>query len=799
MTNAIAVKPLIICALILIVSGFAGARAQTSNYWTGEGSDNSWTNPLNWSTNQVPGAEDSVIIDVPASLFYRIHIDGEHSVRDLTISSNRAVLAIEGSFSVLRNFTFSEGRIEGSGVLIVESDMDWINGDMYGDGTTILSGNTLFRAPGGWTGGNILDERTLEIRGHLRIDEGTLWPHNGAVVIVDNSATVEMTDGDTGIQPRYGNVVKPRLINRGVIAKTGGSSTRSTIGYNSGPSSDRRMVLENYGEIRNEAGNMSIYFAEESINEGTLIAEAGSIDLFHAGGLHADPIIVAGTLRGSAQFQLRYALHLAGDVDVSGVMIVRDGQEFTSDLTISRLGYLVIDTNQFTEYVFTYAASGEPVVGGLQVDGRLHLESDLTIGGHAGIGMRLPAEVTGDGNLTVLPGGNLRWGYGSAEGAGTIHVQGDFTSIPALLQIGDFPEQVSATHLIGSTLIFDGDVTWDDGNLVLDEGATVVINDNANFDVHRDGQFVQGEFAIGSERIINLGTFQKSGVGRRTSQGMDETTYDDVSYGTLIDVEFENSGTLSAQEGEIIIGGQFVQMGLIEGTSTLDFSNGSLQFLDGRIAPGPDIGTLTLVGNFELYDQLIEIDVSSDGNDMLIVEGNVALGGNLAVVGQDLEASPGDRFVIAEATGFLAGDFDEVFVENMGNLDASISIADNQVIVELTGEAGSPTLVDTVVVPAVGAAFRADVYYIVGAFYYVCVVLYYDDAVPLFYQRIEGSQQFFDVVKMQAGGGFVEYKEDLIFGSSLAQERCQFHPLRLAATQRIAALAKLYIAQPHII
>ena len=44
------------------------------------------------------------------------------------------------------------------------------------------------------------------------------------------------------------------------------------------------------------------------------------------------------------------------------------------------------------------------------------------------------------------------------------------------------------------------------------------------------------------------------------------------------------------------------------------------------------------------------------------------------------------------------------------------------------------------------------------------VVFYDEDGVAVFYEGIEGVKEFEDVVKMEAGGGFIKYEEDVFAG-----------------------------------
>ena len=81
------------------------------------------------------------------------------------------------------------------------------------------------------------------------------------------------------------------------------------------------------------------------------------------------------------------------------------------------------------------------------------------------------------------------------------------------------------------------------------------------------------------------------------------------------------------------------------------------------------------------------------------------------------------------------------------------------------------------------ASVGAHVDDIVGAFYYVKVVLDYDYGVPAVNQSVESAEQAFDVVEVKSRGGFVEYEHrGLLFFH--ADEVGQFHSLVFSSRQR---------------
>ena len=80
------------------------APASLTLTWDGDGSDDSWDNPLNWTSDQVPDADDNAVIDNGATV-------------------------VLNTDAALVDFTFSNGsRLEGTGSLTVNGQFTWSSG-----------------------------------------------------------------------------------------------------------------------------------------------------------------------------------------------------------------------------------------------------------------------------------------------------------------------------------------------------------------------------------------------------------------------------------------------------------------------------------------------------------------------------------------------------------------------------------------------------------------------------------------------------------------------------------------------
>ena len=96
------------------------------------------------------------------------------------------------------------------------------------------------------------------------------------------------------------------------------------------------------------------------------------------------------------------------------------------------------------------------------------------------------------------------------------------------------------------------------------------------------------------------------------------------------------------------------------------------------------------------------------------------------------------------------------------------------------------------------AAFRTEVDDIVGALYYVHIVLYDYYAMAVFYELVERLHECFDVVKVESGGGFVEDKQcGILF--LIAEVVGEFHALVLTTRKCRRRLSQFYISKANIL
>ncbi len=204
--------------------------------WDGGGTDSLWSNPLNWSEDSLPGAEDEVVIDVEGDHTI-VHDSGVTHIKKLTSQESLTLsggeLAVDGDILVEGTFTIEGGKISGGTVegnlltvtsddgtldgVTLEADLDVLNGGVV----TVLNGLTL-NGTATLLGANVLtgleffEDQSLQGTGTIVFggtnpdaSESVVRPVDGTLTIQDG-ITISGTFGTLGNQ-------SASLINEGSI------------------------------------------------------------------------------------------------------------------------------------------------------------------------------------------------------------------------------------------------------------------------------------------------------------------------------------------------------------------------------------------------------------------------------------------------------------------------------------------------------------------------------------------------------------------------------------------------------
>jgi hypothetical protein len=266
------------------------------NYFAGD--------PLNWSTNQVPGAIDQVFID-----------------------------NWNGPIGFLANHTFGSlhfnspgATIQGGGNLTVAGTFDWKAGAVFGNGTLTLQGPSLFNANPGQD--LRLDARTVVNSGVLTWTGGDIRMTNGAT-ITNNAGALFSIQTDDDITLPAGAIGTEEITNLGTINKSGAVNVRTRIDCqldNVGPAGGVNVLsgeleLGNGGDhsaqFTAQAGTRLVFgpVGTHTLNQGTLFQGAGWIvaDGFSELNIPTQTVVV-----NHSNFELKSTLKGSGVAGAAG-------------------------------------------------------------------------------------------------------------------------------------------------------------------------------------------------------------------------------------------------------------------------------------------------------------------------------------------------------------------------------------------------------------------------------------------------------------------------------------------------
>src|SRR5208283_258123 len=165
--------------------------ASTSVTWTGGGGDNEWSDPANWSDDQVPGAGEDVSINLPGS-FTIVYSSGagDTTIHSLTGSDD---LSIAGGSLVVSTSSSLSGQLSIAGGSLTLGSNSAISGDVSvtQDGKLNISGsdNTISGNVGLGTSGS--GSGAISVSGSSNTITGNLLVQVGALTI--SGADAELT------------------------------------------------------------------------------------------------------------------------------------------------------------------------------------------------------------------------------------------------------------------------------------------------------------------------------------------------------------------------------------------------------------------------------------------------------------------------------------------------------------------------------------------------------------------------------------------------------------------------------
>jgi hypothetical protein len=220
--------------------------------------------PANWSSGNVPGASDDVIINRSAALTVTVS-SGSQSVNSIQTTSTDSLVISAGSLTVAAAsqiagpFTMNDPSAAITGPITLTGTSQWTAGAMLGN--IINSGTLMLSGADGLTGGSILNNAgtiTQTGTGLFTLDSSTLNNLAGAVYDFQ---------GDGGWQGGFYAGHDGYVNNSGMIRKSAGAGTTSIY-----------IVLSNTGgTIEAQSGTVNLQTVGGNSTGGVFKASNGAV------------------------------------------------------------------------------------------------------------------------------------------------------------------------------------------------------------------------------------------------------------------------------------------------------------------------------------------------------------------------------------------------------------------------------------------------------------------------------------------------------------------------------------------
>ncbi|MBF0368285.1 MAG: tandem-95 repeat protein [Magnetococcales bacterium] len=340
------------------------------------------------------------------------------------------------------------------------------------------------------------------------------------------------------------------------------------------------------------------------------IASTGSLDIQDDLTFYDDntgvSLINAGTIEKSAgdgTALITSPMTSTGTVSVtSGILEINDTATFSGTLNAGDGATLLFDGDTQT-WMDGLIVSG---LGTVEVrSGTISIGTGETVTATVDSLLLSGGEISGLGTLSAA---SLDWTGGTLSLGGGV--------------VASLTLDVSGTaihYLTGTDLTLSGDGTWIEGNIILDDTASITIDSGASFDIQDDVTLYES----GSGAFLNnLGTLIKS-----TSTGSAE-----------ISIDFDNDGTVSVTSGTLELSGDGDHSGTfsVDTDQTLLFNGTTQNLLSDSVLSG--LGTITLASG------------------AVGLSGSYGLSGTLSVTGGSVTVNTDDTLgSLSVSGGILAG------------------------------------------------------------------------------------------------------------------------------------------------
>lgn len=337
--------------------------------WDGGASTNSWHDAANWSGDQLPGANDDVVINVPASAATIVHsgniltlVRSITNFEGLTLSGGTISPGGGGGGNWVQHgpMILNGGTVGGSGNLYVKAGLNWSAGSMTGSGRTIIE-------PAGvcTSSGLAVIARTVYVDGTFSWQSGDVQFQGGTLVVRPTGTLNAASPGSV-----YGAGGVNLIGNNGAFRRVGTTGSTSTIG----------VTFDNSGSVQVLQGTLRLLGGGTSLSGAIDVGVSRSLILANLA------YIVGGgsAISGAGTFMLNSGTHvLAGAFSGVGALRVQGAtaRVFGPNRTVSSL--LVSGGTLELNGILTVGASGVWNGGTISapdgVSGRLRIPAGVTL------------------------------------------------------------------------------------------------------------------------------------------------------------------------------------------------------------------------------------------------------------------------------------------------------------------------------------------------------------------------------------------------------------------------------------
>jgi hypothetical protein len=599
--------------------------------WDGGGGDFSWHNPLNWSTDALPGPGDDVVINVAGTPTITHSQNVTTEVR--SIRSNE-FLAISGGvirtateFRAIGPVTMSGGAIGGAGNLVLNAALTWSGGLIGGTGRVqVLASGKIFVTGSVTLSRLVVNNGAINwTAGDWRFADGSVYNLPGNTINLQSAGSILSLSGTN------------LITNAGTLARNGTSMTASTI----------NVRTNSTGLVEVRQGRLNITGGGNAVN-GVLRAGSGTT------------LALSGV-----GFQLATNAVLEG----GGVVRVEGGNQWILG-TVNSLSRLVLDGAGIN-----YQGAGS--VGTFTFDsGLLTSTRTLTV---TTLMSWSAGSVAGTGTLIIGPNATLNSSGGATKGlSGTLDNRGTVTWGAGTLKF------------TGGTIVNKGTFTADTQRFFSGGGVNLFVN--AGQFTKAGGSALTFENSLGGVALNNVAsgtTTVQAGALRLFGGGINQGTITGAGQGSLVFdwtaytiaggvvtgvpsitilsvVNF--SGGVISGEGLLIVAGSGSLTMLGNNTKTLARSvanSGALSWVAGNLVL--DLVTVTNgsqgVVNFSSSGTLTAMGGTCLLNNSGIL--NKTGGAALDLSGQDLRVSNAGTIDVKGGSLVLAG-------SRLANFDANV-------------------------------------------------------------------------------------------------------------------------------